>query len=305
MVRKEITMATKGIKNKKIEQVETKNILDLAKGMELNKVLSDISGLQITVQNSLATLSAALTNKIQNMETIDTAIDLKESRLKELYGIENMAITLDDMKAQQIEEENKSEITRQERARTWMEEEEDRQKKWKREQEQWEYEQAHIRKKWKDDFDNEVVTAKRNESARQEMLQKNWTQRETDIKSHEQEFANLSKQVTEFDAKLKAEILKAENITSANLKREYEYQTALLKKDTESITHAEKIKNAAYELTIKGLEEQIRDLRVQLTQARLDAKEVASQALQSASGRQVAEALQKVVERPESTTKVK
>jgi hypothetical protein len=40
----------------------------------------------------------------------------------------------------------------------------------------------------------------------------------------------------------------------------------------------------------------VKDLGTQLVSARADAKEVASQALQSASGRQVADALQRVVD---------
>jgi 3-dehydroquinate dehydratase len=47
---------------------------------------------------------------------------------------------------------------------------------------------------------------------------------------------------------------------------------------------------------IASLQTQIHDLQAQLVAARADAKEVASQALQSASGRQVVEALQRAQE---------
>ncbi len=298
-------MATKGLKNKKIEQTEVKTILDSVKGMDLTKVVGEVSNLQVSVQNTLAGLSAALTSKIQQVETMDTAIELKEGRLQELYGIENMAITLDEMKAQKEEESKQTEITRQERAKLWLDEEAEYHRKRKREQEQWEYDQVQVRKKWKDEFDAEVLTSKRNEGIRQDLLQKSWTDREIDLKAREQEFTVLAKQVSEFDARLKTEVTRAESALSASLKRDYEHQMALLRKDNESVAATEKIKNAAYELTIKGLEDQVKDLKLQLVSARQDAKEVASQALQSANGRQVAEALQKVMERSEPVSKNK
>jgi len=165
---------TKGTRNKKIEQTEAKAVLDSVKDLDLNKVITEVSGLQVNVQNTLAGLSAALTNKIQQIEQMDTAIDLKSTRLQELYGIENMAITLDDMKAQKAEEEQQTVLQRQERAKAWMEEEAERQKKWKREQEDYEYNRALQQKKWKDEFDAEVLQAKRNEATRIELLQKSW-----------------------------------------------------------------------------------------------------------------------------------
>jgi hypothetical protein len=61
------------------------------------------------------------------------------------------------------------------------------------------------------------------------------------------------------------------------------------------------MKIAAHEKAIQGLHEQIKDLQIQLASARTDAKDVATQALQSASGRQVADALQRVVDTRDTT----
>lgn len=296
-------MATKGTRNKKIEQVEAKTVLEATKDLDLTSVIGEVSHLQVNVQGTLAGLSAALTTKIQQLEQMDTAIGLKEQRLQELYGIENMAITLDEMKAQRDEEERLHGEQKAARAKGWMEEEAERHKKWKRELEEYEYARNLSNKKWKDDFDAEVITSKRNEQSRQEMLTKAWNEREASIKAREQEFAELQKQVADFDAKLKSEVAKAEAVVGNSLKREYTHQMELMKKDADAQITLSKMNGAAQDKEIQGLHEQIRSLQAQLTAARTDAKEVATQALQSASGRQVADALQRVVDTREPATK--
>ena len=296
-------MATKGTRNRKIEQTEAKAILEATKDLDLTKVIGEVSGLQVNVQNTLAGLSASLTNKIQQLEQMDTSISLKEQRLQELYGIENMAITLDEMKAQREEEEHNHAEQKAARAKGWMEEEAERHKKWKRELEEYEYARNLQQKKFKDDFDAEVLTSKRNEASRQEMLARAWTDRENILKSKEQEFANLAKQVSEFDARLKADVAKAEAIVTNSLKRDYTHQMELMRKDAEAQGVLNNMKIAAQEKAIAGLHDQIKDLQAQLASARTDAKEVATQALQSASGRQVADALQRVVDTREPATK--
>lgn len=293
---------TKGTRNKKIEQTEAQAVLDSVKDISLNKVITEVTGLQVSVQNTLAGLSAALSAKIQQLDQMDTALALKATRLQELCGIENMAITLDEMKAQKEEEERQATAQRQERARGWVEEEAERHKMWKREQEDYEYDRALRRKKWDDDFEAEVLTSKRNESTRSEMLQKSWAERESALKAQEVEAADLRKQAGEFDARLKAEIAKAEAAVAGVLKREHAHAVELLKRDEESQGLLASQKVAAQEAAIQGLLAQIKDLQAQLASARSDAKDVATQALQSASGRQVAEALQRVVDAKDGTT---
>ncbi len=150
----------KGTRNKKIEQIEATTILEAVKDLNLNTVITEVSKLQVDVQNTLAGLSAALTNKIQQIDQMDTAISLKESRLQELYAIENMAITLDEMKFQREEEVKQAILQKEAREKTWLEEETDRQKKFKRDCEDLEYSRNLQNKKFKDDFDNEVAANK-------------------------------------------------------------------------------------------------------------------------------------------------
>ena len=129
----------KGVKNKKIEATEAQAVLDNVKDMELTKVVSEIGSLQVSLQGTLANLSATITNKIQQVDQLDTAITLKEQRLQELHGIEKEAVSLDEMKAQKEEEARKWEKERDERNAQWDEEEEERAKMWQRSEDDFKY----------------------------------------------------------------------------------------------------------------------------------------------------------------------
>lgn len=285
----------KGVKNKKIEQAEAQTVLDTVGGMDLTKVVAEIGGLQVSLQGTLANLSATITSKLQQVEQLDTAIQLKESRLQELYGIEKEAVNLDDMRAQKDEEMMRWEKEQDERDARWAEEEAERLKIWKRSEEEYKYNTELAHKKVQDEFEANLSKRNREELLRAETLNKSWNERETALKAKEQEFTDLKAQVAGFDQKMKAEVAKAEAVIANTLKKQYEHEMALLKKDAESEKNLSAAKISAMNDHIENLDQQIADLQAQLVAARTDAKEVATQALQSASGRQVADALQSVV----------
>lgn len=289
-------MATKGNKNKKIEATEAQAVLDSVKGVNLQSVIAEVGSLQVSVQESLATLSGALSSKIQEMQNLETAIALKNQRLKELHNIESEAVTLDDMKAQREAEQQEWNAQRNERDQEWDEEENERNRRLQRAEDEYKYNFELIKKKQYDEFDAEMNKRKRDETLRAETLERSWKERDAALRAKETEFTALQAQVAGFDAKLKTEVSKAEAILGNTLKKQYEHEMALLKKDFDSEKNLHQIRVSAMDETITSLQEQIKDLQVQLAQARSDAKEVASQALQSASGRDVAVALQRVVD---------
>jgi hypothetical protein len=239
------------------------------------------------------------------MDTVNQAITLKEDRLKELYDIEKEAITIDDLRAQREEEAKEWSKKKQEKDAQWTEELAEREKFRKREHEEYVYATKQNQKRIKDEFDAEVARTKREEHIRQELLQREWNAREEEIAKQEDEITGLRNQVAGFDGRLKSEIGKAEAILGNTLKRQYEHDILIMKKDAENERKMNEAHAAMLQQTIGGLQDQIKDLQVQLTAARADARDVASQALQSASGRQVAEALQRVVDTRDNATKAK
>lgn len=289
-------MAAKGTRAKKIEQTEAQTVLMNIKSLNMNDLVKSCGDLQLTLQSTLSGLQGQFTNKMTQLQELDEAIAIKQSRLKELHEIENEAIQIDEIRAIKDEAEKTFQATIAVRDKEWHEQEVERQKKWQRDGEEWAYKFLQQQKKATDDNEAQLVQKKRAEEIRQEQLTKAWMDRENALKTKEQEFEQLKAQVASFDAILKSEVAKAEAIVNNSVKKHYEYEISALKKDMAGEASMAKVRADGYEKTIAGLNEEIKDIKAQLSIARQDAKEIASSALNSASGRQVSEVLQKVMD---------
>lgn len=299
-------MATTKTKRKQIEQTEAKAILDSVKDIKIGDVVTQVNNLQISVQKTLAELCSTVTTKVQQVEEVDTAIELKNQRLKELFGIEGEALSLEEMRSQRDQERIEWDAERQERIKKWQEEEAEHVKARNRSEDNWKYEYEQRKKRTQEEFDAEVARTKRNEQLRHEALERSWVEREGVLKAKEQEATALKAQVEGFEAKMDAAVKQAEARSAAVVTGKFNHEIALLKKDSESQKAVADLRIASLNETINNLHGQIESIETQLIAARQDAKEVASQALQSASNRGVADALQRVVDAQQgSNTKTK
>lgn len=274
-------MATK--KTKK----QTDKVIEAVSTLKPHTVIEEIGALQSTLQNTLAGLSAQISTKLEQMKNVEEAIVLKQNELEDLYAIEVEAISLEDLNKQILDQKVQ-----------WEEDSEERAKRWQREEEEHGYEMAQKRKRSQEEYNVEIATRRRSEAIRQEDLEKQWKLREEALAGQEQEVVSLKAQVAGFDDKLKAEVGKAEAIAANRVKKDYEHEIAMLKKDVEAERVLNATKVSALDDTINGLQCQIADLQKQLAESRSDAKEVTSAALRSASGRQAMQALQRVVDQP-------
>jgi colicin import membrane protein len=294
-------MATTKTKRKQIEQTEAKTILDSVKDIQIGDVVTQVNTLQISVQKTLADLCSTVTTKVKQVEDIDTAIELKNERLKELFGIENEAFSLEEMRAQREQEKLDWDLERQVRQNKWQEEEAEHTKNRNRNEDNWKYDFEQSKKKTLDLFNAEVERAKTNEKLRHESLERSWVDREATLKTKEQEYAAMKAQIDGFDAKVEAAVKQAEARSAAIVTSKFNHEIALLKKDSESQKAVADLRIVSLNEAIDSLHSQIENLSSQLISARQDAKEVASQALQSASNRGVADALQRVVDGQQNT----
>ncbi len=288
-------MANTKTKRKQIEQTEAKAVLESVKDININDVVSQVNNLQVSVQKTLADLCATVTVKVQQMEQLDTAIHLKDDRLQELHNIEKEAISLDEMRAQRDQERLDWDLERQNREKRRIEEENEFVKARNRKEDEWKYDFDQKKKRVQEEFDAEVARNKRNEQLRHEALERSWVERENTLKSKETEFQTLQAQVAGFDAKLADTTKKAEAVGFGAASAKFNHEIALLKKDAESDKKVAEMRINSQTTQIEGLMNQIEDLQTQLQSARQDAKEVANEALKSASSRQLADTLQKVV----------
>lgn len=288
-------MATTKTKRKQIEQTEAKAILDSVKDISVNDVVTQVNNLQIAVQKTLADLCSTVTNKVHQVEEVDTAIELKNQRLKELFLIETEALTLEEMRANREQEKLDWDMERQLREKRRSEEEAEFTKVRNRGEDNWKYEFEQRKKRVQEEFDAEVQRNKRNEQIRHETLERGWIERESVLKGKEQELQNLQVQVAGFDARIADAVKKAEAAGFASATAKFNHEIALLKKDAESAKAVSDMKISSLTSQTVSLENQISDLHKQLLTARQDAKEIASKSIEGAASRQLADTLQKVV----------
>ena len=85
---------------KKIHKsVELKNdvVLENVKSITLDGVSKKIAAVQVDIQQTLAKLSTELTQNLDTLNTVNTAIVLKQEELKNLHDIEATKISLDTL----------------------------------------------------------------------------------------------------------------------------------------------------------------------------------------------------------------
>lgn len=299
------TTRRKTTRTKKAEESQAKAILESVKNLKPEDVITDIGNLQVGLQGTLAGLSAEISSKIEQMQNVDEAISLKEAELKTLYDIESEAVSIEQIKVNREEEDKLSEARRKERQAQWEEESKERDQKWIREVEEHQYRTKLNQRNTRDAFRNELEETRKEEALRKETLEKDWAEREQHLTSREDELSELREKVQGIDANIKSAVSKAEAVLNNRLKKDFEHQIQLVEMDANSKLALSKASEDSMRSTISSLSAQIKDLQDKLDAARHDAKEVTNQALQSASGRQVAQALQRVVDQGSNNSKTK
>lgn len=285
--KKTTTKAPVGSRAKK-----TQSVLDAVKLLSPETIISEVGALQVSLQSTLANVSAAITDKIEKMKQVDEAIALKENRIIELYDLDQEALSIEDLRNRRLEEEAEWTRSRDERKKIWAEEQAERNRQWQREQEEHKYLTTTEQQRKKEEFEAEVIRLKRDETLRSERLQKDWSEREAELIARENELIELRDKVSKYDETLKAEVAKAEAVVGNKLKRDYDYQIQLMQKDNQAALNLSAAKIDSLNEKIDSLTIQLEESYKQLDSARKDAKEVTERALESASGRQVTDALQ-------------
>lgn len=280
------------------KSVELKNdvVLETVKSITLDGVSKKIAAVQVDIQQTLAKLSTELTQNLDTLNTVNAAISLKQEELKNLHDIEVTKISLDTLN-QDIE------TTRQ----LWTDEQtkkakeddlarRERQLRWTREEEQYKYEREQAHKKLEDDFNARIQEVTKQNQLQAEALQKSWEKRESDLKGKEQEFTSLRAEVEAFPTKLKAEVQKAESIVGNVMKKDFEMERKLLESNFNNKIQLAEAQAASEKMKTVELEKQVASLKAQLDIAQKDIKEISTKALESASGRDTINSLQKALE---------
>jgi colicin import membrane protein len=292
-----------GAKNRQATAIRETEVLQSVSGLNMDAVSGTIASTQVEVQKSLAALSAKLVEQLQVLGNVEEAIALKREELKQLYDIESAAVSLDDLDAK-IQAQRESWMEEQSRKqREFAEQQAERSKLWARTEEEYEYRVSQENKKREDEFAYRLAQQEKANREKQEQLEKNWSERDAELKKREKELEELRAQV----ANIPEQIRKAENAAAAvagnSVKKEYETKMLLATKDAETAAKLAEQEVASLRAALEKATGQLGELKEQLDRARDDVKEISSKALESASGRSAMEALQKVLEKDPATYK--
>ena len=290
-----------GVKNRQANAIRETEVLQSVSGLNMDGVSVTIASTQVEVQKSLAALSAKLVEQIQVLGNVEEAIKLKREELQQLYNIEAGAVSLDDLDAK-IEAQRESWKEEQARKqREFAEQQSERNKQWARVEEEYQYRMAQEHKKSEDDFAYGMAQQEKGNRDKQELLDKNWAQREEELKKREKELEDLRVQV----AAIPEQVRKAENaavaVATNSVKKEYETKIVLATKDAETAQKLAAQEVASLRAALEKAHAQLTEVKTQLDQAHHDVKEISAKALESASGRSAMEALQKVLEKEPAT----
>jgi hypothetical protein len=292
-----------GVKNRQATAIREMDVLQSVAGLNMDGVSGTIASTQVEVQKSLAALSAKLVEQLQVLGNVEEAIKLKREELQQLYNIEAGAVSLDDLDAK-IEAQREAWKEEQARKqREFAEQQSERNKQWARTEEEYQYRMSQEHKQSEDAFAYQMGQREKANRDKQELLEKNWGQREEELKKREKELEDLRTQV----AAIPEQVRKAENaavaVATNSVKKEYETKIVLATKDAEMASKLAAQEVASLRQALEKATAQTADLKTQLDQAHHDVKEISAKALESASGRSAMEALQKVLEKDPATYK--
>lgn len=298
-------MATKaqGTKTRQAAAIREQETLESVKDLNLDTVTNNVTTTQVEVQRTLAGLSAKLIEQLEVLRNVEESIRIRREELQQVHQIEAKVLELDALEAQIIQRKKEWEEEQTAKTREFAEMRSDRNKQWKREEDEHGYQTEQEQKKVLDSFAVLKARTERENKERQEQLEKQWAERETELKKREQELVDLRA----FKEQVPEMIKKQSNADTAvalnSLKKEYEQKMQLAAKDYE-------IDKRLAEQQINSLnsrqaqqQQQLDDLKAQLEQAHRDVKEISQKALDSASGRSTTEALQRLMEKDQSTAK--
>lgn len=270
------------------------SVLESVKNLNPEDVLNEITKLQLGVQTQLAGLGTNVTNQIEKMRDLDEAIAEKESRLTELHEIEKEALAIDAMREKHAAEEAAFEKKMADASAQWQEDESERKKRWQREDEERKYAVEQRVKRGDEEFAASVQERKRVEGLRQQDLQRTWDEKTAELDKRQQELTDLRARVAQFEEEKKKDIAKEVAIESNRLKRDNDHAMALVQKDSQAAAQLAAARETSLNSQIKSLNDQLAQLAKDLEKTRLDAKEVTTEALKSASSRDALGAVQQM-----------
>lgn len=303
---------------KSVEVLKTKEteVRKSVEGISVDKTIADISKVSLDISRALSAVSEQLVGKVQELETVSQAIEFEKSRLEELHGKDVVASGIQallydyDGKCVDLTEKiaaEKAAWAKEQANHALAVKERDAELAKARERERIDYEYTTSQKRKEEDnrFAEILRASERASKEKQEALEKNWALREEELAKRENELTDLRQKVNDFPAQLKAEVGREVAIVSNTLKKDFQHEKEMLKKDADAALAlmTQEVKslrtaNTDQVATIAALQRELADAKSQVAA-------IANKALDSASGAFALDKLQSFAKNTENNGRSK
>ncbi len=288
-------------KKKKNEE----EVVHKASQLTIESIVNNLADAKLSVSKGLDILEQKLTEEYRKLNDLQTAIALENSSLEELYEIKKNANSLaalllaqKEYKAhfeqEMNEKKNEFEYRMEETKAAWKKEQDDFEQTMKekqthtkkeriREEEEYNYTLQLERKKDRDLYQESKELLEKELFEKKLTLQKEFSEREAAILSHEQELQNLRLRVQQFSQELETAIHTTEKNTKEAIERTYQYKIELTAKEVEGEKKLNQQTISSLQQKIKEQEEFIEQLTKKTADADNKVQTIALKAIEGAS----------------------
>lgn len=274
------------------ERNRRSEVLAAVSGIKVDETIKKLTDVNLSVGRTLSDVQQQIIEKVGELEEINEAIELKNIELQTIYDKEVVLKETTDLLYAHRQLEKEHEEQRAAWTKNFQEESAEKLRERARNEEQYKFNQNVERRNIENKFADEDRIRTTQNAVKQGELERNWAQREAELKAKENDFANYKAQVEAFPTKLDAEVKKEVAIATSSVKRDLTHQFALEKKDLETQLQVANQNNVAAQRSINSLETEVERLRTALEAANQKIVDVANGAFASVSGQAALGALQ-------------
>lgn len=276
----------------KVQKHDDAAILAAVADLTADAVTGQVSQFRNSVLETAALLETGLQNQRAQFEKLTTAIALMEERLKELGVIEGEAVTIDEIRQRRIDEQEQHTKEMDKQRQQYDELMAELQQQFERRGAEIDYAVSLKQARAEDALQAMIAENKRNESIRQQDLQRSWSEREAALAEREDELAQLRDKVDGFDALLEAKVAEAVAKAVRDTEREHQHGLTMTQQRAASEVALLQQKLEAAEQDLRDVRGIVEAQRQEVIALRNDNKEVTKAALEAQSGQQALRAVQ-------------
>lgn len=247
---------------------EEKIVLERASNETVQKIVSDLGDLRVSINKTISELTDQLTSAAERLTTVQKAINIAQAELLETNNIKVQSGLLQRMIALQSQKQEQFEKDMDLKRKVWEDEQKEYEASLKRqrtrEEEEYTYEQSITRKH----ITQEITEEKR-------VWEKQKLEQKEQYSQMVAELEQLRKRVASFPDELDRSIKEAVNKAVAEDKKEFQTQQSFTKQQTDSQMQIAQLRISTLEETVKTQNNEVVQLKKQLEDATRQVKDIA------------------------------